>query len=96
MTKYIALIAIFFISFTSQAQERTPWSLDSCISYAQEMNIQINRSKLNIERVSQDKLNARASMLPSLNASFTQGYNFGKSIDPFTNTFATDQVQYGN
>lgn len=96
MIKYIAALSLLFISISHQAQERTPWSLDSCISYAQEMNIQINRSKLNMERVSQDELTAKASMAPSLNASFNQGFNFGQSIDPFTNQFATDRVQYGN
>lgn len=96
MNKYIASLIIIFLALNAKSQERTPWSLDSCISYAQEKNIQINRSKLNIERAERDELNAKASLYPSLNASFTQGYNFGKSIDPFTNTFATDQVQYGN
>lgn len=96
MIKYIAVTCFIFISLSFQAQERNPWSLDSCISYAQQKNIQINRSKLNMERVSQDELTAKASLAPSLNASFNQGFNFGQSLDPFTNTFATDRVQYGN
>lgn len=96
MIRYISLFTLLFISINYQAQERIPWSLDSCISFAQEENIQINRSKLNMDRVSQDELNAKASMFPSLNASFTEGFNFGQSIDPFTNTFASDRVQYGN
>jgi outer membrane protein len=96
MIKYLAVITLFFISISQQAQERVPWTLDSCISYAQEKNIQINRSKLNMERVGQDELTAKASLAPSLNASFNQGFNFGQSLDPFTNTFATDRVQYGN
>ena len=49
-----------------------------------------------MERVGQDELTAKASLAPSLNASFNQGFNFGQSLDPFTNTFATDRVQYGN
>jgi len=96
MIKYIISIVIILLTISVQAQERTPWSLDSCISYAQKENIQINRSKLNMDRVSQDELNAVATMFPSLNAGFTQGFNFGQSIDPFTNEFASDRVQFGN
>ena len=96
MIKYIASAIFLFVAISLQAQEKIKWPLDSCIAFAQRENIQINRSKLNIQRVEQDELNAKASLLPSLNASFSQGFNFGQSIDPFTNQFATDRVQYGN
>lgn len=96
MIRYITAIFVFLIGTGLQAQERVQWGLDTCISYAQENNIQINRSKLNIENIEQDQLNAKASLFPNLNASFSQGYNFGRSIDPFTNTFATNEVPYGN
>lgn len=96
MIRYIIAVCVFLLGTGLNAQERVQWSLDTCISYAQENNIQINRSKLNIERISQDELYAKANLFPSLNASFSQGYNFGQSLDPFTNEFATDQVAYGN
>jgi outer membrane protein len=35
-------------------------------------------------------------MLPSLNAGATHGYNFGQTIDRYTNDFATDRVQTDN
>ncbi len=96
MIKYIASAILILAATSLQAQEKVKWQLDSCISFAQEENIQINRSKLNMERVQQDELNAKASLLPSINASASQGFNFGQSIDPFTNQFATERVQYGN
>ncbi len=96
MTKYFTSIFLFLVALTVNAQERTPWALDSCIAYAQEKNIQINRSKLNMDRVERDELNAKASLFPTVNASFSQGVNFGRSIDPFSNEFATNDVQYGN
>lgn len=96
MIKHIASALLIIAATSLQAQEKIKWQLDSCISFAQQENIQINRSKLNMERVEQDELNAKASLLPSLNASASQGFNFGQSIDPFTNQFATERVQYGN
>ena len=32
-------------------------------------------------------------MLPSLNGSASHGYNWGQTIDPFTNQFATNRIQ---
>ncbi len=39
---------------------------------------------------------AKMDFLPSLNAGATHGYNWGQSIDPFTNTFATGRVRTNN
>lgn len=36
------------------------------------------------------------SFLPNLNAGGTHGYNYGRVIDRFTNTFATDRVRTNN
>lgn len=91
----ITLVLTFFLNgMLAFAQEREMWSLDTCISYAQENNIQINRSKLNIERVEQDQLNSKASLFPSINARLNQGFSFG--TDPFSNASTIDGTQYGN
>lgn len=36
------------------------------------------------------------NFLPSINSNITHGYNWGQTIDPFTNQFATSRVQYNN
>ena len=35
-------------------------------------------------------------MLPSLNSSVSHAYNFGRTIDPYTNTFTVDRVRNNN
>jgi outer membrane protein len=34
--------------------------------------------------------------LPTINGNASHGYNFGQTIDPFTNQFATNRVQFNN
>jgi outer membrane protein len=68
------------------------WSLQRCIAYARSHNIQIKQQVLQ-KRLSELTLQqSRLSQLPSLNASSSYGYNFGRSIDPTTNQFVSNQL----
>jgi outer membrane protein len=87
---FIFLIA-FTLSFSMAAQEK--WSLERCIDYALENNLQIKLQELNT-RVSQNVLlQSKANVLPSLNAGSSQSYTFGRSIDIFTNLPVDDNNQ---
>ncbi|MBE0641270.1 MAG: TolC family protein [Bacteroidales bacterium] len=79
-----------------QAQEKKVWSLEDCIAYAMENNIQVKKQGLAVNLAEQNLLESRASMLPSLNGNASHGYNWGRTIDRFTNTFATERVQFNN
>ena len=69
-----------------------PLSLEQCILYAQSHNIQVKQSDLNLQLQNANYLQAKANVLPSLNANASHSYNYGRSIDPFTNQFTTNQV----
>ncbi len=68
------------------------WTLQQCVDYALKNNIQIRQSQLNAEISKENFVQSQASALPSLNGNVSHSYNFGRTIDPFTNTFATDKV----
>jgi len=55
----------------------------------QQSNIQMQTSKINWNQ-------ARLNMLPTLNANANAGINQGRSVDPFTNTYVTDKVNFSN
>ncbi len=89
------LIFFSLVLFTSvQAQE--VWTLEKCVEYALTNNIKVKQQLLLVKSdqalLQQDKL----SMLPSLNAGASHGYNFGQTVDRYTNEFATDRVQTDN
>ncbi len=84
-------IAFVAFSFTSKAQKQ--WSLEDCINYAVEKNLSVKRSELNLEISAENLKQSKYTILPSVNASANNTYNFGQTIDPFTNRFATETVR---
>lgn len=88
------LIGFTFALLTAQfcsAQEE--WTLQKCIDYAFQHNIQIKQGELSIDLSEANRTQSLAGTLPSLNASGSHGYNWGQTIDPFTNQFATERIQ---
>lgn len=61
------------------------WSLDKCINYAFEHNIQVQQSELQIENAKVSKEASWANVFPNLNLNTGYFWTFGKSIDPITN-----------
>jgi len=75
--KYSLLIylLLFLSSFTLNAQDA--WTLEQCIKYAFDNNIQIKQQQLSV-KISEGKLfQSKMGVLPSLNASGDHSYNFG-------------------
>lgn len=79
-------------TIAQDAPKMQSMNLEACIEYALKNNIQIKQSILNTE-LSEVNLNqSQANLLPSLNANASHSYNYGRTIDRFTNQFATQQV----
>jgi outer membrane protein len=76
------------------AQEE--WTLERCLTYALSSNIQIKQSALQQESARLDRSQSLAQLFPSLNASSGFNLNFGRTIDPGTNSFVTEQVNSNN
>jgi outer membrane protein len=61
-----------------------------------ERNLDLRNAALDADLADKAHDQAYWSFLPSLNAAATHGYNWGKTIDQYTNTFATDRVRTNN
>src|SRR6056297_3651468 len=97
MQKRIRFGIIFLavlIAQISNAQEK--WSLESCIQYAIDNNIQIKQQNLYTEIQENQLQSAKLSALPSLNASAYESFRFGRNVDPYTNDFTEDNTQSFN
>jgi outer membrane protein len=84
-------IIIFFSIYTAKAQEI--WDLKKCIDFALENNLQIKQGQLNKNISEANYLRSKAASLPTVNGFVSHNYNFGRTIDPFTNQFANQTVQ---
>ena len=90
----IGILAICSTSW-SYTQENT-WTLDACIQHALDRNITINQRKLNNELTEINLDQSRADLLPNLSASGSQSWNFGRSVDPYTNEYVSTNVGSNN
>ena len=93
-------IALLLAGSTAQAQiptptsEAGPWSLDDCIRYAHEHNIQIQQQALQVEQRSVELNTSRHSRLPDLGANLGTNFSFGRSLIS-NNTYADNNTIYG-
>lgn len=72
------------------------WDLEQCIDYAFENNFNLKQNKLLIDLNEVNHLQSKLNLLPSVNAVATHGYNWGQTIDLFTNQFADQRVRNNN
>lgn len=92
--KIYALLLLLFFAASTQAQE--VWSLERCIKYAQDNNITIKQALANVRTAVLSEKQAKASRLPNLSANVNLGEQFGRTIDPTTNTFSTQATGYNS
>ena len=65
------------------------WTLDECVSFALENNLQLNDFEYNNLSNRETYRQSIRNLLPSVNASSSYTVNFGRSTDPFTNDIVT-------
>lgn len=78
------------------AQPSYKFNLQQCIDTALANNIGVKQTGLLTEAQEINLKQARANLLPDLNASMSHGINQGRSIDPFTNTYVNQAINYAS
>jgi len=90
--KILALsLLLFYTSHQSKAQEL--WSLEKCIDYALQNNIQIKQQNLNVQVGENQLQRAGMSMYPNLNAGVNHNYSFGRTTNFITNQKERSDIQ---
>lgn len=90
MKKVILIVFVLFVGVSLYAQDTTAnlpdrWTLEECIDYARQHNLQVRVSELNLmdSKVLLDQ--SKAERYPNLNASSGLQHSVGRSINPLTN-----------
>lgn len=79
--KLSGLLCFVLLSHGIQSQAQEKWSLESCVNYALDNNIQIKQQALNVN-FSENELNqAKYDRLPNLNAQIGHQFQFGRSLN---------------
>lgn len=75
-----------FLAIGLNANGQDKWSLQKCVDYALENNLQVKQSGLDVENAEINLFGSKMSNLPNLNGNVGLNTSTGRSIDPFTNT----------
>jgi outer membrane protein len=91
----LILIFSFFVSAQAQTEDlaNKKWTLEDCVNYALENNIQVKQSENNIALAEVDKRQAIGNFIPSLNFSSVGAWNSGLTQDPATGVLINQTSQ---
>ncbi len=88
----VCLISLTVMSQTGPAK----LSLREAVDIAIKNNLTVKQSELRTETADINRKQSKAYLLPNLNGSFNYGWNNGRNIDPFTNTYVNQQLAGSN
>ncbi len=97
--KKIILTTVFAIALggLSQAQEQDKiWGMQECMKYALANSPAVRQSAYSYDTYKAEYTNALGSFLPTLNAGTSLRYNFGRAVDPETNTYVNTTTLNNN
>src|SRR5688572_5408400 len=93
--KIIILVLLCSASTWASAQSKH-LTLKECIETGIKNNFDVLQSTLDAEVARANWQQAKANLYPDLNGNLTHGKNQGRSIDPFTNQYINQNVNFAN
>ncbi len=94
MKKWLATLTGLAIFAIGNAQD--VWDLRRCVDYAVTNNIQVRQNKVQEDLAVATYEQNRMGRWPSLNFQANTGGQFGRSIDPATNLFTTNNITFAS
>lgn len=92
MKKLLFLIgALVIFHQTPVFSQQKEWSLEECIKYALDNNIQIKQQIIQTEYQKNALDLSRLSLLPTINGSATHNYSFGRALDETTYQYTENE-----
>jgi outer membrane protein len=92
MRYFIFLSFVIFFNSSVVAQEK--WGLRRCVDYAIQNNIFVKQQELQTSFATLTEKQAKLAIYPNANFSHNTGLQFGRSVDPTTNLFTTNQLLF--
>lgn len=96
MRSFIIFTAVLFCVVPSRAQESKCWTLDQCVAYAYEHNIEIKTQELLTEEKRIALAESKWGYAPDISASNSYSLSTGRVLDPTTYDFIENQTVQGN
>ncbi|MDX2444722.1 MAG: TolC family protein [Bacteroidales bacterium] len=94
LTAWTVFILLFLIPTSALSQK--VWSLDDCINYAMENNLQLKRTIFQAKTTENNLLQSKLEILPSLNGFAQHSLSSGKTVNYDDYTYVQQKFQDGN
>lgn len=92
MTKRKLFLPLLMCASAAAGQD--VWTVERCMQYAVEHNHSVRIQELSLDNLRAERLGAVGAFLPSASGSLSGQYNFGRAIDPETNTYTNVSTFY--
>ena len=93
-TKTGLITVLILLGFSAVSQEKRVLTLQECIEVAVDNNLSVQRSELSLQGADINLLQAQAQRYPTINLNGNYGYNWGRGIDPTTNQFIDQRINF--
>lgn len=84
------------LAINASAQQGGTLTLQQAIDAAVKNNSTVRQSEYNMQTAGVNRRQAMGNMLPDLTGSVNHGINQGRSIDPFTNSYINQQINFAS
>jgi len=89
--KYIISFILFGFLAGNTITAQQNWTLNQCISFAIENNINLKEYDILNKLTNEDLNQSKRELLPGISASSNAGISYGRSIDPITNGYVNTE-----
>jgi len=96
MIKKISLLLFLVTTVFLSADAQDVWSLEKCIDYARNNSLAIKQAEIGIQNALLTEKSNRMNRYPNLSAGINGGAQFGRTIDPTTNSFDNRTIGFNN
>ncbi|MDR5589397.1 TolC family protein [Christiangramia sp. SM2212] len=91
--KNFSLIAILLLFCSQVSAQQKEWTLEECVNYALENNIQVKQSELDLEVSEIERIDALGNFIPSINAQASNSWNTGLTQNVTTGILQNQTVR---
>ena len=94
MKRMVHLMMSLTLSMAAHGQQ--PWKVEQCIKYAMNHSQEVRLEERSLEDARIRRTQSIGAWLPSVNGSVGGQYNFGRAVDPETNTYTNVNTFYNS
>lgn len=88
---FVGCVTLLCVATTNPLRAGETWSIERCIQYAVEHNIQVKQGLNTVESARIESAQSKLNYLPNLNAGVGYNVSFGRSLDPTTYNYVSGE-----